>query len=113
MKFTCPKCDAINEKTAADPLGCACCGYNGPQQAVVAVPVDDGLKESVEKLQETFKKMIEAAEKSEIRIPNIKTFPEIVPFRIDDPRLPRCAFDGLPPGAYLLSCSCPRCTPWC
>lgn len=26
---------------------------------------------------------------------------------------PGCAFDGLEPGVYCLSCSCPRCTSWC
>lgn len=26
---------------------------------------------------------------------------------------PGCLFDGLEPGVYWLSCSCPRCTPWC
>lgn len=25
----------------------------------------------------------------------------------------KCAFDGLPPGVYGLTCSCPRCSPQC
>lgn len=25
----------------------------------------------------------------------------------------KCQFEGLPPGIYLLSCNCPKCTTWC
>lgn len=27
-------------------------------------------------------------------------------------RIP-CAFDNLPPGAYCMTCNCPRCSLWC
>lgn len=40
---------------------------------------------------------------------------EIIKQNIDDAifkRIP-CAFDNLPPGAYCMTCNCPRCSPWC
>ncbi len=40
-------------------------------------------------------------------IPFVPSFPSMRPAYRAEP----CLLDGLPPGAYWISCSCPRCSP--
>lgn len=56
MKFTCPECKALVEKTINDPIGCPCCGY---KVTTTKLPVKPEKNESPEELEKLIKELQE------------------------------------------------------
>ena len=95
--WICPKCET--------PVS--------PTENICPVCSGDKNKPDIEEIKKISDKLKEAARNGDLnRAPAplpIPHWPNSTPKATEHP----CMYDNLPPGIYGLSCTCPRCSPWC